>query len=159
MLEQETTDAEPTTVVEVEFAEPVVEEETEPDTVLDPIEGGGELRASTRDMAASMEVRDYKGVGTNLNHGHDRDKHDARDAFGVTDELAENYLYYDPADHAAPHELLARKDEFVNGDVEVFSDTSDTDDSRWNKIERAAEGAPIPDKDHRTLDRIAAHEA
>lgn len=134
----------------------VVQEVDEPDISLDPIEGGTELRSKAQAIAEDMRVQDYKGVGTSLSHGHDRSKHDGRKELGITDELAENYLFFDPADHAFPHELLARKDEFLDGDVEIFKDTEDTDSNRWAQVKRAA--APVSDETHRKLDKIASHE-
>lgn len=154
MLEQKHSETEPQTVVEIEFEEPLTEEE--PQDELETIEGAEALRAAGREMAGSMSVRDYKGAGTNLGHGHDRDKHDVRAAFNVNDKIVENFFHFDPADHAAPHELAARKEEFVNSDTPVFTDTSDTDSARWNKIENACTSAPIPDEAHRTLDRISS---
>jgi hypothetical protein len=121
------------------------------------IEGGEELRQTGREMARDVTTKDYTALGTNLNHGHDRDKHDVREALSVSDELVRRFFRFDPADHAAPHELLARKEEFIESEVEVFTDTADTDQSRWDTVERAA--APIPNEAHRELERIAEGEA
>lgn len=134
----------------------VIEVEEEPEDVEETplVEGAEEVRGEAQRTASTMVIEDYTGVGSQLNHGHDRDKHDVRDAFGVNEELVTRFFHYDPTDHAALHEMLARKEEFIASDVPVFTDAPDNSKSKWNAIKARAGGAPVPADTHRKLDKI-----
>lgn len=145
------------TVIEIDAGESVAEDE--PMGMLEAVEGGVEVREAAAEMAEEFEVVDYTAPGTQLNHGHDRKKHDVRQSFNVNDDLVRDFFHFDPADHAAPHELLARKEEFIAADVDVFADTHDADSQRWNSIESTCGSAPVPDETHRKLDAISEKRA
>lgn len=125
---------------------------------LAEISGAEELRDAAKSLAKELDIQDYKGVGTNLGHGHPRKKHDVRDSFNVNSEFGGRYFHYDFADHAAPHELLARKEEFINAPMSLFNDTHDDDPERWAKIKRVASNAPVPDETSKKLKKISNQE-
>lgn len=130
----------------------VPETEVEQEGVAGVVEAE-EFIQEVKSLANSLEIEDFTAPRSELNHGHDIDKHDVRSRFNVSEELVSQLFMYAPNDHAALHELLARKEEFIHADTPVFTDTEDTDDSRWEKIGKAAGKAPIPDKVHRELQR------
>lgn len=129
--------------------QPVVEVEPEAVVLND-----GELSQMAQDIATSADITDYTAPRSNINHGHDTDKHDVRKAFGVRDEfVSEHFAEHGiaPNDHAALWLMSYKKDEFIAADEKVFRDTSDTDESRWNSIDSRKSSAPIAPETQREL--------
>lgn len=111
------------------------------------------------DLADQATVTGYTDSKTGIHHGsddHSFQKHDVRD-LNVTDDVRDK-LWSNPYDHASVHELLLRKQEFVeNPDIDVFEDRDDDADQwKWDKIEETSENAPIPPKVRDKLDRMFA---
>jgi len=148
MSESKTVEPESSTQVEEQSEEVVVEPDVGDSVGLD---GADEVMAEVSSLSENMSVSDYTAPRSNLNHGHHFEKHDVRQKFGVNDELIKEFFMYAPNDHAAVHEMLARKEEFIQSDTPVFSDTHDADSGRWAQIERTAGSAPVPDETHRDL--------
>lgn len=99
------------------------------------------------DLSDTVRVRDFTAPTSGINHGHSMDKHDVRQSYGVSDEFVSKFFSdfgISPNDHAALWLLSYRKDEAINHDVDVFTDTSDTDSSRWSQIDSDKSNAPIP---------------
>jgi len=133
----------------------VIVDETSTDDVLSFGVEAEAVMEEAEKMAEAASRDDYTAPGTGLSHGHSPDKHDSRDMLGLTNDIVAKKLMFAPNDHACPHELMARKDELVNSDVEVFSDTADTNETRWNKVRSAASSAPIHDSHHRSIEEVA----
>jgi hypothetical protein len=110
------------------------------------------------DLTEQASVTGFTDSKTGIHHGstnHDFRKHDVRD-LNVTDDVRDK-LWSNPYDHAGVHELLLRKQEFINNpDIEVFRDADDTDSWKWNEIENTSESAPIPPEVRNKLDNMFA---
>jgi len=111
------------------------------------------------DLTDQAEVTGFTDSKTGIHHGssrHDFQKHDVTD-LNVTDDVRD-MLWSNPYDHAAVHEMLLRKQEFVNNpDISVFKDRDDDSDSwKWDEIEKTSENAPIPPEVRDKLDRMFA---
>ena len=131
--------------------QPTVDVEPEPVVLND-----GVVSAVAEDVAESATISDFTAPRSNINHGHDTGKHDVRSSFGVRDEfVSEHFSDYGiaPNDHAALWLMSYKKDEFIAADEKVFSDTQDTDQSRWGRIESAKTSAPIAPETQQALQR------
>lgn len=129
--------------------QPVVETDTETIVLNDT-----EVLGIADEIASDAEITDFTAPRSNINHGHDTDKHDVRDEFSVRDEfVSEHFAEYGvaPNDHAALWLMSYKKEEFINADETVFSDTHDTDQSRWNRIDSAKTHAPIAPETQKQL--------
>ena len=138
-VQQEKSEIESDTVTETE--QPTVE--VEPETV---VLNSGELTNMMDDVSADADVSDFTAPRSNINHGHDTDKHDVRSAFGVRDEfVSDKFAEYGiaPNDHAALWLMSYKKEEFISADEKVFKDTADTNEDRWSAIETRKSSAPI----------------
>lgn len=113
------------------------------------------------DIAETASVGGFTDSKTGNHHGHGFDKHRAIDeasvgtldnSLGMTEEAIDK-LYFNDYDHAAPHELLARRDEFENAPFDIFEDddVANDDFNHWKAIERAKSSAPINDEHHRQI--------
>lgn len=124
--------------------EPVSETSDDRDSVpnAENVDGADEIWAVLQDDELPA-VRGYRGHTTRKRHNHDADKHDITDVFNVNPELVGEVLHFAPDDHAAVHELIARRDELVAADSDVFTDTDDEDEERWHSIETTAPVAYI----------------
>lgn len=109
-------------------------------------------------LTDQASVTGFTDSKTGIHHGssmHDFQKHDVSD-LNVTDEVRDK-LWSNPYDHAGVHELLLRKQEFINNPgIEVFRDADDSDSWKWNEIEKTSENAPIPPKVRDKLDSMFA---
>lgn len=129
--------------------QPVVEVETEA-VVLN----AGQVLDAASQVADEARISDYTAPRSNINHGHDTDKHDVRERFGVRDEfVSEHFAEYGiaPNDHAALWLMSYKKNEFENADTKVFRDTHDGDNTRWRNIDQAKSSAPIAPKTQKEL--------
>jgi len=133
----------------VELVDEIQQHKTEGEVLDDVIE----------DLTEQASVTGFTDSKTGIHHGssnHDFRKHDVRD-LNVTEEVRDK-LWSNPYDHAGVHELLLRKQEFINNpDIDVFTDRDDDSDSwKWNEIEKTSENAPIPPEVRDKLDRMFA---
>lgn len=129
--------------------QPIVE--TEPEAV---VMNSGELMSMADTVADTAQIRDFTAPRSNINHGHDPSKHDVRSAFGVRDEFVEEHFTeygIAPNDHAALWLMSYKKDEFIAADEPVFSDSHDSDSSKWSDIESLKTCAPIAPETQRQL--------
>lgn len=113
-----------------------------------------EVVSTVDDVSEQINVRDFTAPVSGINHGHDTDKHDVRQSFGVRDEFVKKFFSdygIVPNDHAAIWLMSYRKQEAINHDEKVFRDTSDTDRERWNKIDKMKSSAPIPPETQQRL--------
>lgn len=115
---------------------------------------GSEVLDAASQVADEARISDYTAPRSNINHGHDTDKHDVRNRFGVRDEfVSEHFSEYGiaPNDHAALWLMSYKQEEFQNAETEVFRDTHDSDQSRWASIDSAKSSAPIAPKTQKEL--------
>jgi len=112
------------------------------------------------DIAQQATIGGYTDTKTGNYHRHSFNKHRASEevANGVVDQElgltaeAVDKLYFNDYDHAAPHEILARREEFENAPFDIFTDDVPNDDSRrWIAIEKAKDKAPIHPSDHEKI--------
>lgn len=125
--------------------------EVENDSV---VVNASELDAVLEEVSDDAEISDFTAPRSNINHGHDTDKHDVRSSFGVRDEfVSEHFSKFGiaPNDHAAMWLMSYHKESFISADEKVFEDTSDDDESRWSRIESAKSSAPIPPQTQKAL--------
>jgi hypothetical protein len=87
-------------------------------------------------------VMAFTDTKSGLHHGHGLQKH-TLDDLGVTEEAIDR-LWYNEYDHTGVHELYVRRGEFENAPIDVFNDASNDDASKWQKMKRTSEKAPIP---------------
>lgn len=131
--------------------QPTVEVEPEPVVLND-----GLVSAIAEDVADEANISDFTAPRSNINHGHDTEKHDVRDSFGVRDEfVSEHFSEYGiaPNDHAALWLMSYKKDEFTSASEKVFKDTQDNDSERWSQIESMKTSAPIAPETQQALQR------
>jgi hypothetical protein len=115
---------------------------------------GSEVLDAASQVADEARISDYTAPRSNINHGHDTDKHDVRNRFGVRDDfVSEHFSEYGiaPNDHAALWLMSYKQEEFQNAETEVFRDTHDGDQSRWESIDSAKSSAPIAPKTQKEL--------
>lgn len=149
-VQQERSEVETDQEIETE-EQPTVDVEPEPVVLND-----SEITQAAEEVSESATISDFTAPRSNINHGHDTDKHDVRSAYGVRDEfVSEKFSEYGiaPNDHAALWLMSYKKDEFIQSDEEVFSDTHDSDQSRWSRIESAKTSAPIAPETQQALQR------
>lgn len=149
-VQQEKSEIEADQEIETE-EQPVVE--VEPEAV---VLNSDEVVGAADEVADSATVTDYTAPRSNINHGHDTDKHDVREAYGVRDEfVSEHFSEHGiaPNDHAALWLLSYQKEEFIQADEKVFRDTNDSDQSRWSRIDSAKTSAPIAPETQQALQR------
>lgn len=128
---------------------PDAELESDPESIVDD-DVGAELADAVREGAEELDMSEFTEPSAQAAHGHSPTKgegtHDIRGAFNVREEfIRENFSGgVVPNGHEAVHALLAGKQSFIAADEDIFSDTHDTDESRWQEIRETAERAPIP---------------
>lgn len=147
-VQQEKSELESDQELETE-EQPVVEVDSQ-SVVLN----GSEVLDAASQVADEARISDYTAPRSNINHGHDTDKHDVRSRFGVRDEfVSEHFSEYGiaPNDHAALWLMSYKQEEFQNAETEVFRDTHDSDQSRWASIDSAKSAAPIAPKTQKEL--------
>jgi len=109
-------------------------------------------------VTSDADVGGFTDSKTGIHHGstnHSFQKHDVSD-LNVTEDVREK-LWSNPYDHAAVHEMLLRKQEFVNNpDIDIFTDDEDDSDFKWSEIENTSEHAPIPSDVRNKLDSMFA---
>jgi hypothetical protein len=115
------------------------ERQRQDSTVIDNIDGLG-VSVDTADVTGFIDPT------SGILHGHDFDKHQLTD-IGVARPVIEE-LHFSQFDHAGPHEMLARREEF-----ESEFDTLFTDDviDPWGQIRSARDSATVPDRVHQQL--------
>lgn len=115
------------------------ERQRQDSTVIDNIDGLG-VSVDTADVTGFVDPT------SGILHGHDFDKHQLTD-IGVARPVIEE-LHFSQFDHAGPHEMLARREEF-----ESEFDTLFTDDviDPWGQIRSARDSATVPDRVHQQL--------
>lgn len=132
---------------------------TEPELAPDD-DVGARLAEAVRDGADEMEMTEFTEPSAQAAHGHGPQKgegqHDIRGAFNVSEEfIRENFEGgVVPNGHEGVHALLAGKETFVDADEPIFTDTSDTDATRWTEIRKTASKAPIPPGRRSQLDAL-----
>lgn len=102
------------------------------------------------DVADTADVQSYMDHKTGLVHDHELDKHTLRATFNVTREVIDE-LYFNEHDHAGVHELVYREEEFRDADFDVFYDTDNCNDARWQRIDETTSTAYVPDSVHLEL--------
>lgn len=138
-VQKETSEIESDTVTETE--QPTVG--VTPESV---VLNSDEIDKMMADVSGEARVSDFTAPRSNINHGHDTDKHDVRKAFNVRDEFVSDvFSEYGiaPNDHAALWLMSYKRDEFVSSDEKVFSDVADNNSERWSQIESRKSSAPI----------------
>ncbi len=113
-----------------------------------------EIKEATQEVSDGMNIVDFTAPQSGINHGHSPDKHDARNVYNIRDEFVDEVFSefgITPNDHAALWLLSYRKDEFIAHDEPIFSDTHDTDESRWASIESRKLQAPISSETQQLL--------
>lgn len=116
------------------------------------------------DIASTATVTAHTDTKTGNHHGHGFDKHraineaaagDLDSTLGMTEE-AVDMLYFNDYDHAAPHELIARRQEFENAPFDIFADddVANDDNRRWTAISKAKSSAPINDEHQRQIEQM-----
>lgn len=131
--------------------------------LVDEIEQAKQADAgdTIEDIAETGDVGGFTDNKTGNWHRHGFDKHRAISeaaagtldaSLGMTEEAIDK-LYFNDFDHAAPHELLARRDEFENAPFDIFEDegVENDDFNHWKAIEKAKDQAPINDEHHRQI--------
>lgn len=109
------------------------------------------------DLTEQATVTGFTDSKSGIFHGSDNHsfrKHDVRD-LNVTEEVRD-MLWSNPYDHSAVKELLLRKQEFINADVDIFADQDDDSEFKWEEIEKTSENAPIPQDVRNKLDEMFA---
>lgn len=112
-------------------------------------------------IADTAHVSGFTDSKTGNYHDHGFNKHRAsqevaegnvRDELGLTEEAVDR-LYFNDYDHAAPHELLARRQELENAPFDLFADDGVRNDNvrRWKAIENAKSNAPVADETKRKI--------
>lgn len=114
-------------------------------------------------VAETASVSGFTDTKTGNHHGHGFDKHraiseaiagDLDNTLGMTQDAIDK-LYFNDYDHAACHEILARRDEFENAPFDVFEDDAENDDAtRWKAIERAKNQAPINERHREQINEM-----
>jgi hypothetical protein len=94
------------------------------------------------DYARKTEVSRFVDPVTGLVHNHELNKHTLRATFDVQGWVIHE-LDHSEFDHAGVNELWWRQMEFIADGRDVFCDTEDDDESRWDEIESTAERAII----------------
>lgn len=144
-------------IQESEFQDQEVESDLKPEVEIDTegvILNKSELNTAMDEMVEDVSVDNYTAPVSRVNHCHDTKKHDVRNAYSVRDEFVDEHFADEgvaPNDHAALWFMSYRKDEFIAADEEIFEDTHDTDQSRWDSIESRKKSAPIPPETHNIL--------
>lgn len=136
----------------IEQCEPTdAQRETTPDspaTIADEI--GAELAAAVRNGASDLRMTEFTEPSAAAAHGHSPAKgegtHDIRGAFNVDEAFIREHFTGGvvPNGHEAVHLLLAHKQSFIDAAGDIFTDTHDTDEARWQQIREAATRAPLP---------------
>lgn len=136
---------------------PEAELETEPATTIEE-DVGAQLADAVREGAEGLNMSEFTEPSAQAAHGHSPDKgegsHDLRGAFNVSEDfIRENFKGgVVPNGHEAVHALLAGKQSFIAADEDIFTDTHDTDEARWQEIRETADRAPIPPGRRSVLD-------
>lgn len=134
-----------------QLEKPDAETETEHEpsvTVEDGI--GAALADAVREGADELGMSEFTEPSASAAHGHSPAKgegsHDVRGAFNVDEDfIRENFRGgVVPNGHEGVHILLAGKQAFIAADGDIFTDTHDRDESRWQEIRETADRAPIP---------------
>lgn len=95
----------------------------------------------------TAEVTGFVDPVSGILHGsHGFDKHQLTD-LGVARPVIEE-LHFSQFDHAGPHEMLARREEFESKFDTLFTD--DVTDP-WKQIQSARDSATVPDRVHQKL--------
>jgi len=120
-------------------------------------------------IAETANVSGFTDSKTGNHHGHSFDKHRAisetvagnlDNTLGMTAQAVDK-LYFNDYDHAAPHELIARRNEFENAPFDVFEDdgVANDDSTRWTAIERAKGKAPINETHQEQIEQMFGNES
>lgn len=123
----------------VELVKEIQQYKTEAEVLDDVIE----------ELTSNASVTAFTDSKTGINHGgnttsdHSFNKHKLR-YIGVSEDVVD-HLWSHEYDHSALHEMLMRKSELIaRDDINVFKNSHDSNPKMWDKIERTAENAPIP---------------
>jgi hypothetical protein len=122
---------------------------------------GDTTQTTISEIADTGTVHEHTDSKTRNWHNHGFDKHRAiseaqvgnlDSSLGMT-ERAVDMLVFNDYDHAAPHELLYRQQEFEQAPFDIFEadGVANDDSSRWTAIERAADSAPLNDEHHQQM--------
>lgn len=103
------------------------------------------------ELAETVTIGGFTDSKSGVHHSHDFNKHRASrelaegtvdQELGMTERAAQQ-LYFNDYDHAAPHEIWARREEFKNAPFDVFENAENDDWKRWTAVENAKDKAPI----------------
>lgn len=86
---------------------------------LDGVPGLTDLVENARQTAERMRATGYECSVCGFTHGHDTEKHDVRDFFGVTEEFADQ-MHFNPYCHCGVHELARLLNYWNSIEVQVF---------------------------------------
>lgn len=104
------------------------------------------------EIASTGNVRAYKDRVSGLVHPHGIDKHTLTASFSVREWVLDG-MHYTEYDHAGVNELAAMESELREADRDVFYDTHNRDDERWESITATAGNAQIPAEVQHDIDR------
>lgn len=124
--------------------------ETEVYSAIKQAKGDPLNRGEFEKLASSARVGHFVDPVSGLIHRHDIDKHVLRSTFHVNYWVVDS-LEFSSFDHSGLAELAWREDELRNSPEQVFWDTDNNDDERWNEIQRIEKNAPCPPEVYRRL--------
>ena len=134
---------------QVERPEAQTDAATEPTVTVDD-DIGAQLADAVRDGAEELRMNEFTEPSASAAHGHSPAKgegtHDVRGAFNVDEDFIREHFDGGvvPNGHEGVHLLLAGKQSFIEAEEDIFTDTHDTDEARWQEIRQTADKAPIP---------------
>ena len=101
-------------------------------------------------LATTVDIQHFVDPKTGLLHRHDVDKHTIRTTFNVRPWVVRE-LHYNNFDHAGVAELAWKEDQLRADSRDVFFDTDNNDDDRWNRISSIENDAPCPPEVYQRL--------
>lgn len=137
--------------------EPDAEIEPEPAPAVEE-DIGAELADAVREGADELNMSEFTEPSAQAAHGHSPHKgegnHDIRGKFNVSEDFIRDNFKDGvvPNGHEGVHALLAGKQSFIAADEDIFTDTHDTDEARWQEVRETADIAPIPPGRRSVLD-------
>lgn len=113
---------------------------------------GVDLEDVTR-LATTVDIQHFVDPKTGLLHRHGVNKHVLRTTFQVKPWVISE-LFYDSFDHAGLAELSWREDELRASGLDVFFDTDNDDQDRWDRINKVETNAPCPPEVYQRLNAM-----
>lgn len=91
-------------------------------------------------------VKAFTDARSHVHHSHDMQKHRLSEEFNVSQQAIDE-MYSAEYDHLALHEMVIREPEFRSAEFNVFTDTHNRDDERWEEIKEIQDKAPVSAED------------